>query len=227
MKAQLLVSAPAASLDELAEGLRAVAQRAASKVDTGRGRVAVRFPGDPAADAPQDGQVAAGTADRDRPSFEGFVEIDWGGRSVPLDAFAGATTMLTPLVDPSRSAVLVGMEHVVIPGSGPLLLMMALRRLARFTPESFHAHWRNEHAPHVLETVPDLGGYRQVHADAVASRQAAERAGVAIGDLDGVAEGYFESLDHFAGIMARPEVAADAGFIDHAASVAYLYQVIA
>jgi hypothetical protein len=54
---------------------------------------------------------------------------------------------------------------------------------------------------------------------------ASEITGLEIGDLEGTAEGYYSSMDKFLEIMASPEVSADAGFIDHARSVMWLYSL--
>ena len=106
-----------------------------------------------------------------------------------------------------------------------MLLVMALHRLPQWSRQQFHDFWRNDHAEEVNESVTDLQGYRQFHADEAATRDAAAAAGIGIDDLEGCAEGYYKDLDEFLEIMARPEVAADAGFIDHSRSVMWLYEL--
>jgi hypothetical protein len=227
-KVQLLLSLSAPEKrDELIERLVMEAATAQEQLPPGsRHRRAVRVPGDPTATVPQDGQTGRTTP---TPQFEVFFEL--GGPDIPLpslvSAVAGLGDRLGSTINPAQSAALVGTEHVIVPGSHPLLLVMALYRLPQWTRQQFHDFWRNDHAEEVNESVADLQGYRQFHADETATRDAAAAAGLRIDDLEGSAEGYYQDLDVFLEIMARPEVAADAGFIDHSRSVMWLYELAA
>ena len=93
------------------------------------------------------------------------------------------------LLDPARSAVIAGIEHIIIPGEQSLMLVFALRRLESLTSDEFHDYWLNHHAEVAL-TVPDLQGYRQFHAEADFTAEAADAVGVGITDFEGAAEGY-------------------------------------
>jgi hypothetical protein len=225
-KVQLLLSLnESQNLNELVDLLVEERQAALRLLPEGsRHRRAIRVPDDPTALVPQDGRTVMATVP---PSFDAFFEL--GGEDARFEtlvaAVAGSGDRLQPLVDPARSAALVGTEHVIIPGSQGLLLVMALRRLPVLSPKEFHDFWLNEHAVEVGRSVPDLQGYRQFHADEEATRAAATAAGLAIHDLDGTAEGYYQDIDVFLEVMSRPEVTADAGFIDHSRSVMWLYEL--
>jgi len=165
------------------------------------------------------------------PSFDAVFEL--GGEEADLALVVAAVkdvgSRLGDWIDPSRSAAIAGTEHVIVPGHQPLELVFPLRRLPTLTSEQFHDHWLNKHSKVALQ-VPGLQGYRQFHADAAVSADAAASAGVTICDFEGVAEGFYESRDAFLQIMAQPAVTADAladerTFIDHARSVIGLYRV--
>jgi|TARA_B100000315_G_scaffold238810_1_gene256964 hypothetical protein len=185
-------------------------------------RHAVRLPGDPTANVPQDGQTETAAPP---PSFDVMFELR--SEDTPLqemtNSISGIGHRLESIIDRSQSAALAGAEYTVIPGTQPLLLIMALRRRPSLSREQFHDFWQNHHAEDVRESVTGLQGYRQFHAHEHATRQAAALSGLAIDDLEGTAEGYYASMEEFLEIMARPEVSADAGFIDHSRSVMWLY----
>lgn len=166
------------------------------------------------------------------PSFDVVFEI--GGENADLGALVasvkGFSQRLEGWVEPARSAALAGVEHVIVAGSRPLLLVYALRRLPRLSADAFHDYWLHTHAE-MGRRVPGQQGYRQFHADAAASRAAAEAAGVAISAFDGAAEAYYQDVEAFLAIMARPEITADAladerNFIDHTRSVMGLYRLV-
>lgn len=208
-----------ALLDKEGEAMRAFLPEGS------RQRRAVRLPGDPTASVPQDGHTPGSAPP---PSFDVVVELggDELGFAVLEAAAAGLAERLEPTIDPALSAAIVGTEHVIIPGSHPLLLVMALRRLPHWSRQEFHDFWISDHGTQVSESVADLQGYRQFHADEDATRRAAKAAGLSIDDLEGTAEGYYQTIDVFLEIMAKPEVAADAGFIDHSRSVMWLYELV-
>jgi hypothetical protein len=135
---------------------------------------------------------------------------------------------LSSTVDARGSGILVGTEHIVVPGETPFALVAALRALRSLTSEQFLWHWTHEHAKYGLR-VPGLRGYRQVHADPIATRAAAHATGLAVMNFDGIAEADFTSLQDFSLVIASPQVANDARqdedkFIDHSRSVRGIYK---
>ncbi len=133
------------------------------------------------------------------------------------------------LVDIAKSAVVAGVEHLIIPGEDTLTIIFALRRLPGMTLEAFQDHWLNIHA-NFGRAVPNLMGYRQFHTGASANQDAASATGLGISDFDGVAQSFFKGVDDFLKIMSQPEVAKDAiedekNFIDHSRSSIGVYQV--
>src|SRR3546814_11310603 len=85
---------------------------------------------------------------------------------IPL--LSGLSARLHPLVDPTRSAALAGTEHIILPGDGPLLVLITNRRLPHFTHDGFIQYWLDYHGPFAREhTPPEVGlRYRQFHTDA-------------------------------------------------------------
>ena len=187
-------------------------------------RLAVRLSGDPTASVPQDG---AGIRDAIPPSFDVWLELAPKECSIEslIESLEDLGDRLGSQIDRSQSAIIIGQEHTIVPGTESLLLIMAIRRRSHLSSQQFHDFWRNDHASEVQDAVSDLEGYRQFHADKQATQMASEITGLEIGDLEGTAEGYYSSMDKFLEIMASPEVSADAGFIDHARSVMWLYSL--
>jgi hypothetical protein len=133
-----------------------------------------------------------------------------------VGAVKGASERLGDWIDPSRSAALIGQQHVIVPGEGPIWLV-------------FLDHWLHKHAD-IARAVPGLTGYCQVHADPEASRAAAEAAGFSIADFDGAAECCYADVGQFLAQMAEPEVSSRALedeklFIDHDRTSAVLTRV--
>jgi hypothetical protein len=194
--------------------------------DGGSHRRLFRLANDPTRQVAHGDEMAAA-----EPPFDAVFEV--GAEDADLAVIAAAVKdvagRLGEWVDPSRSAAIAGTEHVIVPGNQPLELVFALRRLPTLTSQQFHDHWLNEHAE-IARRVPGLRGYRQFHAEAAASADAAASAGLAGCDFEGTAEGFFENRDAFLQTMAQPAVTADAladerTFIDHARSVIGLYRV--
>jgi len=118
---------------------------------------------------------------------------------------------------------------VILPGQEPLMLVLAIRRLATMTDAAYHDYWLNKHAK-VARKVPILRAYRQFHANETATRDIAKGLSLGIADFNGTAQGYFRDVKDFQNIMAQPEVTADAlederHFIDHSRSVMGLYRI--
>ncbi|MDB5686938.1 MAG: hypothetical protein JWR77_1527 [Rhizorhabdus sp.] len=169
-------------------------------------------------------QTAAGAFDAaDRP-FDTLMDIILDGpgpeRLVPL--FDGMAATLADLIDPARSAALAGTEHPILPGNGPLLVIIANRRLPRFTHDGFIRYWIDYHGPFAREhTPPEVGlGYRQFHTDVAATEALLAGSGFAIGDFDGAAECHYRDAEAVRMLMGMQEIVDEAtedekGFVDH------------
>jgi hypothetical protein len=169
-------------------------------------------------------QTAAGAFDAaDRP-FDSLMEIVVEDKSISelIPLFDDLAKRLRDVVDASLSAALVGTEHVILPGTGPLLVLIANRRLPRFTHDGFIEYWLNYHGPFAREhTPPDVGlHYRQFHTDVNATQQLVRASGFEIGDFDGAAECYYPNADAVRKLMSRTDVVDQATvdekeFVDH------------
>lgn len=187
-------------------------------------RRAVRVKDDPTAIVPQDGQPDEPI---EQPSFDIMFEIR--GEEISYDhltdSLEGFGDKLESLINKNCSAVLLGKEYIIVPGSEPLFLNMVLRRPNEWSREDWHKHWLEHHAEEVLENVSGLQGYRQFHADEKASKRAAKKIGLGIYDYEGTAEGYYSDIEKFLETLSDPEVSKDTGFIDHRRSVMWLYNI--
>ena len=224
-KVQLLLSADnEASTQTIKDSLEIEWGRIKNEISNLDSRVGVRVPGDPTARVPQDGQPDIMP---EQPSFDLVIEVR--GKDMNFNdlsqIMSGVGLRLESLIDRASSAALVGTEHEIIPGAQPLFLNMLLRRPSNWASSDWKAHWIEHHAKEVRENVTGLQGYRQFHADPVASEVAAKLAGVAISDFDGTAEGYYSDLEKFFETLSDPEVQKDTGFIDHRRSVMRLYAI--
>lgn len=137
---------------------------------------------------------------------------------------------LNEWIEPGLSAVIAGTEHIILPGQEPLMLILAIRRLAHMTDEAYHDYWLNKHSE-VARRVPVLRAYRQFHANEPASRDIGKLLDIGVVDFNGAAQGYYRDIKDFFDIMAQPEVTADAiedekNFIDHSRSVMGLFKII-
>ena len=187
-------------------------------------RRAIRVADDPTASVPQDGQPDDLP---EQPPFDNIIELRSEDMSFDslIGAIEGIGEKLGNLIDPSKSAALVGDEHVIVPGSEPLFLNMVLRRPLKWSRDEWHEHWLEHHAADIKENVSGLQGYRQFHANEEFSKKAANSAGVDIFDFEGTAEGYYSDIEKFLETLSDPEVAKDTGFIDHSRSVMWLYNI--
>ena len=90
-------------------------------------RRAVRVKDDPTAIVPQDGQPDEPI---EQPSFDIMFEIR--GEEISYDhltdSLEGFGDKLESLINKNCSAVLLGKEYIIVPGSEPLFLNMVLRR---------------------------------------------------------------------------------------------------
>ena len=224
-KIQLLLSAAnEPSIKMIKDSLEVEWRRIKNEIPNLDNRIGVRVPGDPTASVPQDGQPDIMP---EQPSFDLVIEAR--GKDVSFndlgEIMRGVGSRLESLIDRASSAALVGTEHEIVPGAQPFFLNMLLRRPSNWARSDWKAHWIEHHAKEVQENVTGLQGYRQFHADPVASEVAAKMAGVAISDFDGTAEGYYSDLEKFFETLSDPEVQKDTGFIDHRRSVMRLYTI--
>ena len=151
----------------------------------------------------------------------------------PGDLLAAATKLgigEADGIDRSRCAALVGTDHVMLPGSGPAVLIYALRRLPALTLAEFHDYWISTHAEFGRRALAGQG-YRQVHADPTLSAELAEAIGVTVHDLDGAVVSASPSWDSYWQRRADPEarktgseaLADEDNFIDHTRSMSMRY----
>jgi hypothetical protein len=227
-KAQVLLALqPGASVAELAAVLAEEAAHVLERAPEGcRQASLVRLEDDPLR------QSAHGSETGEGPSFDAALEL--GGDGVDpaglAGALAGLGSRLEKWISPERSAAVVGTAHTIVPGSRPLRLLFALRRLPALSPSAFHDYWLHEHAE-LGRRVSGGQGYHQLHGDPAATASAVRAAGLGLGDFDGVAEIHFPDLGFLLGLMQRPESAEEAlederRFIDHSRSAIGLYDVV-
>jgi hypothetical protein len=164
-------------------------------------------------------------------SFEALLDLRLEGDDPhPLvDALAGCASRLAPVIDAARSALLVGHDHPIEEGGGPLIYVVALRKLPELSDARFHDYWLTTHA-RVVRPQPFGRGYRQLHADEQRTRAAARALGVGIDDFGGTALAFHQSLAQFGQIMTSVQVAEGAlsdesRFLDQARCVVGLYRI--
>ena len=178
--------------------------------------------------------IAAGGFDAaDRP-FDAMMEVIVPEPALDevINLLAGLGERLTDIVDPEASSVLVGTEHVILPGSGPIMVLIANRRLPHFTHDGFLDYWLNSHGPFTRKHTPREIGfrYRQFHADAAATVRALAATGLAVGDFDGAAECFYPSAQSVRALMARTEIVDQATedelkFVDHDRCVTSVFAI--
>jgi hypothetical protein len=94
--------------------------------------------------------------------------------------------LLAGCVDTASSAAIAGIAHDITSGTERSRLVFSLRRRSDLTRAEFHDYWFNRHAAGPRER-GQPSGYDQLHADEEASAAAAQAAGLAVSDHDGVA----------------------------------------
>jgi hypothetical protein len=127
------------------------------------------------------------------PGTRGGAGAPGADPGVLLDAIDGLVDRLDSVVDPARSAAVLGVDHPIIDGTGSVQLFYCLYRVPELTHEQFSQFWRNQLVEHTLKT-PRKSAYRQVHADPNLTVRAAKAAGVRIDDIDGVALEWYPDL---------------------------------
>lgn len=209
-----------AALSDLATALRSMTPEGAQS------RVLSRLAEDPMKDLAHGKETVGAT------SYEVLVELS--SDNLPIgeltSSLRGLAELLTPWVDLDLSAALAGVEHTIVIGEQPIVLVMALRRLPSLTSEEFHDYWLHKHAE-VGRSIPGSQGYRQLHADPEASMSAADAAGVGVSDYEGAAVAFYEDLPYFLDLMSKPEItevalADERRFLDHSRSMLGLFSAI-
>lgn len=146
------------------------------------------------------------------------------GRLVPLVEHLGIR--LSGIVDASRSAIVVGDTHELLPDRGEILLLLATYRLPSLDQAGFNRHWLDVHAPLALSLMSDADklaqGYVQLHADEAVSATASGLARFAPSGYAGVLECTVDSIETFLRIHSNPEFDAqiyadEAHFVDRGA----------
>jgi hypothetical protein len=125
------------------------------------------------------------------------------GASRVVTGFAGIGDRLKATVDADASMAVVGTDFVIVDGDAPIQLFYFMRRNPSLTLQGFTETWRDQHTK-VARFTPGLAGYRQLHADAALSADAARSAGVGRADVDGVAQEWFDTIDAFLSATGAP-----------------------
>jgi hypothetical protein len=132
-------------------------------------------------------------------AFDAVLEVkvpDEVGASRLIGAFEGMVGQLGAGVDPVRSCALVGVEHTIIEGNGPVQLFYAFRRIPSISHEDFVDYWEHRLVEQTTKT-PGKSGYSQLHADLDLSSRFARAVGVSIDDFDGVALEWYPGVEAF------------------------------
>lgn len=144
------------------------------------------------------------------------------------DGIQEVVEQLSAWINRTTSAVLVGTEIAITQGSGPIEIIMPLRRQRELSPDDFMHNWFIQHAA----LSDDVQGvrYRQSHVDIDATNRLAQAVGIGLGDIDGVTEAFFLSSEEALMVMSQPQVANEAiedekRFIDHGRSQFGFYRV--
>jgi len=121
----------------------------------------------------------------------------------------------TPL--PGDALLLHGTQHLVVPGSGNIVVVMLVKRKAGLTPQQFRRRWLEGHAPFGLAT--GAAGYRQLHPEHPPDDDSFDGAGMV----------FFRDRDHVSWVRSGPAVAQAAtrdemAFIDHGRSMLAMFR---
>ena len=141
------------------------------------------------------------------------------GTPLPLRSAPYRTLLFgAPPVEVPGALALVGMQHIVKPGDGDLLIVMLARRRPELSHETFCTRWLEGHARFGLATA--ASGYRQLHPDEAPAEDGFDGAGLV----------FFRDLDHVARSRAAPEIARAATademeFIDHSRSMLMMFRL--
>jgi hypothetical protein len=165
------------------------------------------------------------------PKFDAIVDIE--SASVPLPELTASLTALRSSldgsIDPTTSAAIAGVEHTIVAGEAPLILVYPIRRATWLSPEAFRERWFRGHVE-VASEAGNLGKfrYRQFHGSPDATAAVAETVGVVLTDFDGAATGFYDDRDQFVTVAVDPAMRIDdeLHFIDHSRSTMGLYELV-
>jgi hypothetical protein len=135
-----------------------------------------------------------------------------------------AAKRLAAVANLARSGAIVGEEHVVLDGEGPLWINFALHRAPAMTHEQFSDYWLHVHGKMARDAPRRrAGGYRQLHADPERTAAIARAAGFGIADYDGLVSSDHQEVETMKKAFSHPAVrdialADERNFIDHSTS---------
>ncbi|ORA40186.1 hypothetical protein BST20_06340 [Mycobacterium branderi] len=138
--------------------------------------------------------------------------------------FRKSAEQLAQVADLDRSGLIYGVQRVIFGGDGPLQVSFALRRRATMDHGQFSDYWLNVHGRMAREAPRrKAGGYRQLHADLIGSRDIAAAAGFGVADYDGIVSSDHSGVERMKKAFGHPAVseialADERRFIDHARS---------
>jgi hypothetical protein len=188
-------------------------------------------------DDPELVRIAAAAFDEGPQDWSAMLEVRVGDEALlaPLiQCLAGLSGRLAAFVDSDRSTVMLGTEHVVIPGGGPIFVLIANRRLPHLTHEKFLRVWEDSHAPFTISNVPPEIGmrYRQFHNDPAAAADVAGTLGLKAENFDGAAECYYRDEAALRELMGRTAVVDlatedERTFVDHHGCVVAVFDIVA
>ena len=169
---------------------------------------------------------------RHRAAYHGTLEIRGAGTGqAEVESLAGElVSRLAPVLDVTRSCLVIGEEHVFIPCEcAPVRYQYLMRRNEHFDHDAYLTRYRDVHSQFGIRT-PGILGYAQLHVDPGASRDAATYAGLGIWNLDSVSELHLESTESFLSEVTRSTVAREAAederiFVDRDNSCAFSSRV--
>lgn len=178
--------------------------------------------------------IAAGAFDAGRP-FDAMLElaVEGAGDFNSLIALCeGLVERLKALIEAAASAALAGTEHIILPGDGRLLVLIANRRLPSFTHAGFLEYWLDYHGPFAREHAPPEAGlfYRQFHTDEAATEKLMRATGFGVGNFDGAAECYYASAEGVRKMMGDTATVDQASdderkFVDHQRCVTSVFAI--
>jgi hypothetical protein len=192
---------------QLVEPLRAVADQAFKNLHVEGGESRLLVPLDDADAGGDESRRILGDGLSNGVQLGGFdaaVELtlpDGRHLSSLVDGLEEIRQLAGDAIDHSRSAAVAGTDVVIVEGEGPVRLIYGMRRKPGTSHAEFCRYWEKRHTS-VTRITPGVVGYRQLHGDLEASKRAAEAAGVALHDIDGVALQWYRSVRELASVVA-------------------------
>lgn len=166
------------------------------------------------------------------PPFDAVYQLrsaDTNSLEILSDGIQEVVEQLNDWIDRSTSALLVGTEIAITPGSGPIEIIMPLRRRREMSHDDFMHSWFIQHAT-LSEDVKGVR-YRQNHVDAHATNRLSQATGIVSQEIDGITEAFFLTPEEALDLMSQPHVAKEAiedekRFIDHSRSQFGFYRIV-